>query len=212
MMIPQTIAALTLLTAAMMLVRLLWIRVPSKLRWLLIRIAVAMIILQAIFAATKWSTTSAYVNVVINWLAVASYELLVLLFSRFPPKWLTSISAVILIAPLFASSLLLPLTGIFRPGSITKTPVGRHLYYKLVPWSNNGAGNSGVDLDLYYRPAFAPFLSHKVGTQPFNILECNAFAALVLRGPNPKTIIARCPHWPTQPAGAEERIIYRDEK
>jgi hypothetical protein len=207
MLIQATIAALALLTAAMILLRILWMRVPPGLRSFLIRGSIAMMMVHAIFSVTRWGTTSAYVNVVINWLAIAGYELLVLLFSRLSPKWLTSISAAILVIPLFASSILLPLAGIFRPGSLPKTPVGRNLYYKVVPWSNNGAGNSGVDIDIYYRPAFVPFLSRKVETQSFNTMECNAFAAYVMRGSDPETVVARCPHWPTQPAGAEDKVL-----
>ncbi len=207
-MIPATIVALVLLTAAILLLRILWTRVPPGLRLFLLRGSMLMVIIHVIFAMTRWGTTSAYVNVVIGWLAIASYELLVLLFSRLSPRWLTSISAAILIIPLFASSIVLPLTGIFRPGSLPKTPIGRNLYYKVIPWSNNGAGNSGVDLDVYYRPTFAPFLSHKVDTQSFNTMQCNAFAAYAVRGPNPETVIARCPHWPTQPAGAEDKLLH----
>ena len=205
-MIPATFAALALLTAAMILLRVFWMRVPPGLRWLSIRAAIAMILVHGFFAVTKWGTTSAYANVVINWLAIAGYELLLMLFSRLTPRWLTSISAAILILPLFASSVLLPLTGVFRPGSLKKVPFDRHLYYKVVPWSNNGAGNSGVDLDVYYRPAFAPFLSRRVETQSFNTMECNALAAYAVRR-DAKTVFARCPHWPNQPAGTEDKVL-----
>jgi hypothetical protein len=210
MIIPLTMAALALLTVVIVLLRIFWMHVPSGLRWLLIRVAIAVILVQVFFSATKWGTTSAYANVVINWLAIASYELLVMLFSRLSPRWLTSMSAVILVVPLFASSILLPLTGIFRPGSITKKPVGKHLYYKVVPWANNGDGNSGVDLDVYYRPGFAPFLSRRLKSQSFNTTECNAFAAVVVPGADPTTVIARCPHWPAQPAGTEDKLLYLD--
>ena len=208
MLIPWTMAALALLTAIMVLVRILWLHVPAGLRWFLIRAAIAVIFLQAIFTVTKWGTTSHYANIIINWLAIAGYELLVLLFSRLSPRWVTSISAAILIVPLFASAILLPLTGIFAPGSIKKTFIGRHLYYKIAPWSNSGAGNAGVDVDIYYRPVFAPFISHKIQTQPFNTMECNAYATLVVPGPEPKTVLLRCPHWPAQPAGTVDKILY----
>jgi hypothetical protein len=135
----------------------------------------------------KVGTSSSYINVIINWLAIAGYELLVLLFSRLSPKWLTTLSAVILIAPIFASTVLLPLTRIFEPGTIPRVPIGNHLYYKVAPWSVDGAANSGVDLDILYSPPFAPFLSHKVQSQPFNTQACNAFASFALLGPTPRT-------------------------
>ena len=206
MIIPATFAALALLTAAMILLSAFWMRVPPGLRWLLIRGAIAMITVHAFFSVTKWGTTSTYVNVIINWLAIAGYELLLVLFSRLSPRWLTTISAAILMVPLFASSILLPLSGIFRPGSLQEVTFDRHLYYKVVPWSNNGAGNSGVDLDVYYRPWFAPFLSRRVETQSFNTMQCNALAAYAVRRDG-KTVLARCPHWPNQPAGTEDKVL-----
>lgn len=133
MHIPTTIAALALLTAAMLLLRIYWTRIDFRLRFLLIRGSIGIITLHVFFAVSKWGTTSSYINVVINWLAIAGYELLVLLFTRLSPKWLTALSAVILIAPLFASSILLPLTRIFEPGTIPRVPIGDHLYYKVAP-------------------------------------------------------------------------------
>jgi hypothetical protein len=200
-------AALVLLTAAMILLCALWLHVPSGLRWLLIRASLAITLVQAVFSATKWGTTSAYVNVIIYWLAIAGYELLVLVFSRMPPRWLTSISAAILILPLFAATIMLPLTGIFRPGSLPKVPIGKHFYYKLIHWPNDGEGNAGVDLDIYYRPVIAPFLSRKIKTQSFNTNECNASAAFIVPGPDSAHVIARCPHWPNQPAGTVDKLL-----
>jgi hypothetical protein len=208
MFIPWTMTALAALTAFMIVVRAFWLRVPSRLRWLLIRLAIAVILFQAFFYLTKWATTSAYINVLIYWLAVASYELLVLLFSRFSPRWLTSISAAVLIAPLFASSFLIPLTGIFRPGSIPKTPIGNHLYYKVFPSTRSGPGIQIFDLEVYYRPDFAPFLSRRIGKESFNTGECNASAVFTVNGPGAHTLIARCPHWPTQPPGSVDRLVY----
>ena len=208
MFIPMTTAALATLIVIMIVVRASWLRVPSRMRWLLLRLAIAVIVLQCIFYVSKWATTSAYVNVLIYWLAVAGYLLLVLIFSRFPPRWLTSISAAILILPLFASSFLIPLTGIFRPGSLPKRPIGDHLYYKVFPSTAASPGVQVFDLEVYYQPAFLPVFSRRVGKQSFNTAECNAASAFIVNGSRPKTLIARCPLWPTQPPGSEDRILY----
>jgi hypothetical protein len=207
MEIQTTIALLVLLTVAMVLLRIFWLRVPSGLRWLLIRGALAMMFLHLFFVVTKWGTTSSHFNAIINWFAIAGYELLILLLSRLPPKWLTSLSSAILILPLFSSSILFPLVLVLHLDSIPHVPLGNHLYYKRVPWSNTGGGNSGVDLNIYYRPTFAPFLSRRVGTQAFNTDQCDASAAFALPGPEPKTILVRCPHRPTQPPGSDDRIL-----
>ena len=202
-----TIALLVLLTAAMVLLRMYWLHVPSPLRFLLIRAALVVVVVHLFFTVTKWGTTSTHFNAVINWLAIAGYEFLVLLLSRLAPKWLTCTSAVILIIPLFSSSILFPLSMVLHRDSIPLTPLGNHLYYKNVPWGANGPDNSGVDLNIYYRLPFAPFLSRRVGTQAFNMDVCNATKAFAMPGPEPKTILARCPHLPSKPAGNDDKIV-----
>jgi hypothetical protein len=202
-----TAAILVLLTVVVLLLRIFWLRIPAGFRAFLLRGAVAMVLLHLFFVATKWGTTSTRVNAIITWLAIAGYELLILLFSRLSPKWLTSLSAAILLIPLFAASILFPLALVLAPDSVARVPLGNHLFYKTVPWGNNGAGNSGVDVNIYYIPPFAPFLSRKVATQAFNTEHCNAFAAYALPGPEPKTVLARCPNSPAQPAGSDDRIL-----
>jgi hypothetical protein len=207
MYIPITTAVLILLTVAMILIRIFWLRVPSRLRFFLIRASVAMIVLHALFEATKWNTTSDRLNALINWLAIAGYELLVLLFARLSPRWLTVPSAVILLIPLFASSIVFPLTKLFEPDPNKSVPIGNHLYYKVIPWANSGAGNAGVDLNVYYRPPFAPFLRHKLQTVAFNDQECNANVAFAVLGPTAKAVLGRCPHWPSEPSGTVDRPL-----
>ncbi|MEO6805205.1 MAG: hypothetical protein ABI286_12530 [Edaphobacter sp.] len=207
MHIANTIAALALLMLALLFLRIFWMRIPRRLRSILVSASIGAVALHAFFVVTKWGTSSTYVNVIVNWLAIAGYQLLILLFSRLSPRWLTSICAAILLAPLFASSILLPLTMIFQPGAIIRVPIGNNLFYKVSPWSNNGAANSGIDLDIFYRPPFAPFLSRKVQSQPFNTQECNVYAAYATLGSTPRTVVAHCPHWPSQPAGAVDKLL-----
>jgi hypothetical protein len=202
-----TAAYLGLLTAAILVLRIFWLRFPAGLRRFLLRAAVAAILLHVFFVVTKWGTTSTRMNAIVNWLAIAGYELLVLLFSRLSPKWLTSLSATILLIPLLASSIIYPLTLVLVPDSIPRVPMGNHLFYKSVAWGNSGTNNSGVDLNIYYSPPFLPFLMRKVQSQPFNTEECNAFAALALPGPEPRTVLARCPHWPAQPPGNDDKVL-----
>src|SRR5258708_25632494 len=134
MYMPITTAALALLTAAMLLLRIFWSRVPPRLKFFLIRASIAMIILHGLFVVTRWNTTSDRLNVFINWLAIAGYELLVLLFSTLPPRWLTLPSSIILLIPLFAASILGPLTYIFDPALRRNVPLDDHLFYQIDPW------------------------------------------------------------------------------
>src|SRR5271167_3206264 len=201
MFLPITFATLALLTVAMVLLGVFWERVPLRLRFFIPRAALALIILHALFVVTKWGTTSSRLNILINWLAVAGYELLIVLFARLPPRWLTSLSAAVLIVPLFAASIVEPLTRIFKAGEIEKIPVAHNLYYKRVEWEAGGNATPGVDLEVYYRSPLFPFLSRRVQTQSFNEDQCDAFAATIQPGPDAETVLARCPHWPSQPPG-----------
>jgi hypothetical protein len=207
MYIPITTAALASLTAAMILLQVFWLRVPSRLRSFLTRASIAIIILHALFVVTKWTTTSDQLNVIINWLAIAGYELLVLLFSRMSPRWLTIPSAAILIIPLFAASIVFPLAHIFDPGSNKNLFIADHLFYEIEPWANTGGGNAGINILIYYYPPFVPFFRHKLQSIPFNDHECNANAAFAIPGPNAKTVVGRCPRWPTEPAGSIDKLV-----
>jgi len=207
MYIPITTAALVSLTAAMILLQIFWLRIPPRSRSFLIRASIAVIVLQAIFVVTKWTTTSDRLNVIINWLAIAGYELLVLLFSRLSPRLLTIPSAAILLIPLFAASIVFPLAHLFAPSSNDYISLGNHRFYKVESWANTGGGNAGVDILIYYHPPFVPFLRHKLQTIPFNDQECNSKAAFALPGPTANTVLGRCPHSPTESAGSFDKLI-----
>src|SRR5260370_28942926 len=107
-----------------------------------------MIVVHGLIVVTKWTTTSDRLNVLINWLAIAGYELLVLLFSRLSPRWLTIPSAAILLIPLFAASIMFPLSHLFAPSSNKNFPLGDHRFYKAKPWANVGGGNALVHILL----------------------------------------------------------------
>ena len=207
MYIPITTAALASLTAAMILLQIFWLRIPPRSRSFLIRTVIIFVIVHALFVVTKWTTTSDRLNVIINWIAIAGYELLILLFSRLSPRWLTIPSATILLIPLFAASIVFPLTHLFEPGSNKKILIADHLFYEIEPWANTGGGNAGINILIYYYPPFVPFLRHKLQSIPFNDHECNTNAAFALLGPHAKTVLGRCPHWPTEPAGSFDKVV-----
>jgi hypothetical protein len=191
----------------MLLLRIFWDRVPPRLRYILIRASIALVILQALFTATRWGTTSDLLNDLINWLAIAAYELLVLLFSRLSPRWLTSISAAILLILVFSSSILLPLTDLFNPYTSKKVPISRHFFYEIKPWGSAGSDSDGIDLLICYRPAFAPFLRRKIQPIPFNVRECNAKAASAILSPDARSVLGRCPRWDSESPGTVDKLL-----
>ena len=205
--IPITITALALLTVAMIFMSSFWLRIPPRLRWFLICGSAAMIILHMLFAATKWSTTSDHLNVLLKWCAIAGYELLVLLFARVSPKWLTLPCAVILLAPLISASVLLPLSQLFQPDSQPVAPMGDSLFYEVFPWANPGGGNSGVEIFVYRRSPIVPYLRHQLQVIPFNNQECNASQAFAISLPATAQYIGRCPYWPAQATGTLDKVF-----
>jgi hypothetical protein len=207
MYIALTLVVLILLTVAMLLLRIFWNGGPPRLRFGLTVLSISLILVQGFFAATRWGTISDRVNVFIFWLAVAGYEFLIFSFSRLSPKWLTSLSAAILLIPVFASSVVLPLTELFDPSSYTTVPAGNDLFYEVKPWGNTGGGNKGADLIVSYRPPIAPFLRHKVRIIPFNDRECNSNAAIAIPSPSTKTVLGRCPGWPSESAGTVDKLF-----
>jgi hypothetical protein len=209
MHVPITTATLALLTFAILLLRVFWPRVPARVRFYLIRAAVVLLTVHIIFTVTKWGTTSDRVNVMIKWLAVASYELLLLLFTGLRPRWLTSTCGVILLVPVFASSVLLPLTYLFDTSINKPTSIGNNLSYQRVLWGdgNDTSANSGSDIVLSYRPRFVPFLRRYLRSVPFNNQQCDAGAAYAVLGPAPKTVLARCPHRPSQNPGTDDWLL-----
>jgi hypothetical protein len=207
MYIPITTATLALITVAMVFLRIYWLRIPGRLRFFLLRGSIVLIILHAFFQVTKWNTTSDRLNVSINWLAIAGYQLLVLLFSRLSPRWLTVPCAVILLIPLFAASILQPLVSLFQPASYRRQAIDDHHFYEVVPWANVGGGNAGVDVQIYYSPRFVPFLRHRLQNVPFNNRECNAYAAFATLGSAPRTVLGHCPRWGAEPAGTFDKLL-----
>jgi hypothetical protein len=207
MNIPLTTAVLILLSGATLVVRIFWDNIHYRLRLNIITASVALVLLQAFFAASKWGTTSDKLNVFINWLAVAAYELLVLLFTRLSPRWLTYFSATILLIPVFGASIVLPLTELFDPSSYKTVSIGNNLFYEVKPWGNPGSGNKGADVIVSYRPPIAPFLQHKVRIIPFNDRECNSNAAIAVPFPAAKTVLGRCPRWPSEREGTVDKLF-----
>ncbi len=208
MHVPITIATLALLLFAAVLLRVYWMRLPGGARLGLLRTAVLLILLYLVFTVTKWGTVSDRCNVLLKWLAIASFMLLLLLFTRLRPRWLTSVCALVLLIPLFAAAILLPLTHIFDERTYQVEPMGDHLYYQNVPWGGEGDSvNTGIDIVIYYRSPAVPFLQHELRRYPFSTQVCNAEKAFAVLPPGGKMVLFRCPRRAAQGGGMDERLI-----
>ena len=187
-----TAVVLASLLLAIILLRVFWARVPAKARSFLICTGLAMMFLHIVFTLSKWSTTSYRLNAIINWGAVAGYMLVIALFTLLRPRWLTTISAVILILPVFATNIFLPLLDLTSDSPIV-TRIDRHYTYAQTFWDISGENqNSGVDLVVFYQPRFLP-LRRKVQRATFNDMECDASASSASLDRASKIIHFHCP-------------------
>lgn len=193
MHLPLTFGLLGLLTGAVLLLRLLWWRLPWWLRRTVLGTACAMVLLRVLSIATQWSMTSTRLNAVICWTAVAGYEILLARFSLMRPRWLTSISAMVLLTPLIGSTLLIPLTRVFDWSPADISHLGGPYILERSPWDTDASGNSGVDLIVFYRPPLLPFLRHFDQRASFGEDECNPGAASVQADQKAHTVHFHCP-------------------
>ena len=205
MNIPLTTAVLLLLTAALVMVCIFWLRVPPMLRVFLVRLACVSAVVQLLIAGSRWSTGSNLVNAIINWLAIAGYILLILLFTRLHPRWLTTISGIILLIPVFASSILTPLGNVFTPTPNRPVYIARGLAYERVVWVEGPS--SGINFVLYRRPVWAPFLRKKIDYVPFNNQQCHTAASTATLEPDGMNVRVLCPPWSGQNTETVERMI-----
>jgi hypothetical protein len=205
MNIPLTTVVLLFLTAALVMVRVFWPRIPPKVRGFLIPFACVSPIVQLMIVGSTWSTGSNLVNAIINWFAIAGYMLLVLLFTRLRPRWLTTICGIILLVPVFASSILIPLGNVFTPTPNRPVYIARDLAYERSVWIEGPS--SGINFILFRRPVWAPFLRHKLNYVPFNNQQCHTAASTATLEPDGKTVRVVCPPWPNQNTEPVERTI-----
>ncbi len=205
MNIPLTTVVLLLLTAALVMVRIFWPRVPVWLRVFLVRFACVSAVVQLSIAGSRWSTGSNFVNAIINWFAVAGYMLLILLFTRLHPRWLTTISGIILLIPVFASSILIPLGNVFTPTPNRPVYIGKGIAFERSVWTEGPS--SGINFTVYRRPSWAPFLRHKVDYVPFNNIQCHGAASTATLEPDGQNVRVVCPPWPDQSTEEVVRMI-----
>jgi hypothetical protein len=189
----QTIGLLLVVTLAVLILRFFWQRLSPKMERIVLISAVTVVAIRLIAATTQWGTMAPHFDAFLCWAAVAGYETLLVRFSLMRPRWLTSISAFVLLLPIFGSSLLFPLTGIFYTGPADIRSIGDNYLLERTPWDVSIGGHSGVDLGIFYRPPLAPFLRHMVQRSSFSDEQCDAKAVSVTIDPANKLAHIHCP-------------------
>lgn len=209
MHVPITLVALALLTAAIFVFRNRWPYLPRAVRHLSVILAILFILNSVFMTARGWATVSPVCNALLRWLAVAGYVFLLLLFARLRPRWLTSLTAIILFIPVLGSSILLPLTPLFDADARQATLIAPNLLFAKVPWNAAGLGNKGMDLTLSRVPQNLPFLLNQINTQRIYDTQCDTAATTATLNPSTHTVLIHCPPFADQPSASPHDIKVR---
>jgi hypothetical protein len=207
MNVPLTFACFAVLTAALVLLRFRWHSLPARVRSVILVFAFIFPAVLLIAAIRQWCTPSLRFNSALYWICIASYELLLILFTRLRPRWLTTLIAIVLILPLLSASVFIPLTLLFNAPPITTASIGDHIITQRTTWGSGSVQTSGTDLAVYYQPAWAPFLLRRMRSTRYFGGQCNAWAAYVVLEPDHTSALWVCPAYPNQPSQTAHSIV-----
>jgi hypothetical protein len=210
MHLPLTFASFALLTASIVLLRIFfWRRFSFKTYRLAIILACTVIFLSALSFATKWTIYPVPLNAGLYWSSIASYEFFLMLFTLLNPKWLTSIIAAILIAPLLSASIFLPLDRLFDTTPHQTLSLGGKFVSVRTPWGTGITDSTGADLEIYRRPSWAFFLQRKVQAFRYYNTQCDTGASFAVLQPDHKSALMVCPAASNQPADAARSVVVK---
>lgn len=207
MHVPLALALLAAVFAVSVLLRIRWPRLSRRLRTILVALAAAAILLQVLMRVSKWGPNSDHVFRLSGWATIAGYIFLVVLWTRVAPRWLTTICAVIFLLPLVGPTLLFPLAAMFNTPPALDVALSDSLFSERTEWRAAYGGTSGVDLEIYYRPARVPFLRHSIRTVRLYNGQCNASEAFATLSADHERAIISCPPWPGQPTEQSYDVI-----
>jgi hypothetical protein len=202
-----TLVVLGILTVALIVLRLRWLRLSLRFRKAFLGVVVACAALSIFSTVTHWSTTSETANALLEWSRDLGYIFFVLLFTLLRPRWLTVTIAVVLIVPILSASIILPLGLVFNTVAPITKDIGGQVQSVKIPFSN--PFNSGADIAVYYRPAYLPMLRRRIFSARFFKTQCDTARvyAEVESGPNPQHIFIRCPAAPSSPPDSAHVLI-----
>jgi hypothetical protein len=207
MHVPLTLSLLAALVAISVLLRVRWPLLSGRLRTALIRLAFAAILLQVFMYVAKWEPASDRIYRSVSWFGVAGYVFLLILWTRKSPRWLTTLSAVVLILPLLAPTLLYPLTAVFDDSPHVDAPLTGSLFAMRTPWRAIFGGTSGVDLFIYHRPHWMPFVRHGIAYVRLYNGQCNTSALSIGLSSDRTHAVVSCPPWPGKPTEQSYDLI-----
>lgn len=211
MPIPITIAALLLLTAAIVLLRLRWPMLSSHARRRFLLLALLLFTPTALSFLTHWETTSIRLNDLLGWFRVLAYMLVVVFFTLLRPRWLTSLIATVLLLPLLSASFIAPLADLFTLRPFTMRPIGGGFFLETAPWTSGEHANSGVDFTLFRRPPGSSLFRRGIRSGRLYNSQCDTANVFGTFDPAHLALDLRCPPLPgITPSGTELHVTLHE--
>ena len=100
-----TYLALVCLTALAIGIRLLWPRLGMRPRRQIFLVLALLLLPALLSTVSRWDTTSTHLNASLLWIRIFAYELCIVFFTLIQPRLLTTIIAIVLLLPVFSSSI-----------------------------------------------------------------------------------------------------------
>ena len=198
MHVPLTLALLAAITAVAVLLRMRWPSLSRRYRTILIGLAFSALLVDAIMIVFKWEPNSELIFRLTNWFVVAAYLFLLALWTRMSPRWLTTLSAIVLALPLLGPTVLYRFAAIFDDTPQISTPLADSIFVLRTPWRAVFGGTSGTDLNIYYRPAWFPFVRHGLDYTRLYNGQCHTSDVSVVLSADHTRAFVHCPPWPGQ--------------
>lgn len=208
-MLPLTFAAFAILTGTLILLRLYWTRFSPKTQRFLVVCSCAVLVLVGAAKATHWSTFSSHLNAAFYWLVIASYGVLLVLFTLLRPRWLTTVIAIVLFIPILSASAFLPLAELFDPAHHIVVDIGANFTSDLSPWGTGAAPTSGYDLTVYSHPSWTRYLRHRRQGSHYYSDQCDSSRATATLQPDGEHVLLSCPAAPNQPPDAARNLVVK---
>jgi hypothetical protein len=196
--VPLTLALLAALTTVAVLLRVRWPLLSQRWRTVLIALASSALLVDAFMLVFKWEPNSEFIFRLLNWFAVAAYLFMLALWTRMSPRWLTTFSAIVLALPLLGPTMLYRFAAIFDDSPQISTPLADSIFVLRTPWRAVFGGTSGSDLNIYYRPAWFPFVRRGLDYTRLYNGQCHTSDVSVVLSADHKRAMVHCPPWPGQ--------------
>lgn len=194
MHLPLTFGLVAALMAALVLLSVYWLCIPGAVRKALIIFAIIVPVIFFLAYVTKWRASPDRINYLFCWGFLASWGVWLVLFSRLKPRWLTAITAVVLMLPaVLSASILFPLALTFDSAPATTISLGDHIVSERTPWGAGTAETTGTDLTLYYQPGWMPLLRRSLRSARYYNGQCDANAAYAVLQPDGWHVEMVCP-------------------